>query len=81
MNMTMQKNTRWTAGQSDMVCSLHFVDGRLTFKNPYPTENLGYDKPTKKPRRKLCPQEIQVSNSQVTSEKASVKFDPSYRSP
>ena len=69
INRTMQKNTRWTQGQSDMVFSLHFVDGRPTFRNPYPTENLGYDKCEKKPRRKFCRQELPVSNSQMTPEK------------
>ncbi len=46
-------NKEWTPGQSDMVCSIHFVDGRPTLENPNPTLDLGYDKPAKRPRREL----------------------------
>ncbi|XP_065060352.1 uncharacterized protein LOC135687672 [Rhopilema esculentum] len=50
---TTKGHKEWTPGQSDMVCSMHFVDGRPTLENPNPTLNLGYDKPAKKPRREL----------------------------
>ena len=41
------------AGQSDMVCSDHFVNGLPTFENPDPTVHLGYKPPVKKVRRQL----------------------------
>ena len=33
----------WSPRKCSRVCSVHFVDGRSTEENPYPTENLGYD--------------------------------------
>ena len=45
--------TPWTPGSSDLVCSLHFVDGKPTLGNPNPSINVGYEKPAKKARPKL----------------------------
>ena len=53
MNRTSKRGANWTPGQSDMVCSKHFVDRKPTSKNPMPTLNLGYEKPMKVPQRKL----------------------------
>ena len=53
LRQTTKGHKEWTPGQTDMVCSMHFVDGRPTLENPKPTLNLGYDKPSKKPRREL----------------------------
>ena len=36
-----------------MVCSRHFTDGLPTTENPYPTIDLGYERPEKKTRRQL----------------------------
>ena len=47
------KKKPWEPGQSDMVCSDHFVDGLPTFENPDPTVHLGYEPPVKKVRRQL----------------------------
>ena len=78
INRTTQKNTRWTPGQSDMICSLHFVDGEPTYINPNPTINLGYEKPAKKPRRKLSRQELPEPSSQAKTENVSVTCDHQY---
>ena len=53
MNRTTKKNTAWLPGESDLVCSLHFVDGRPSLQNPNPTLDLGYEKAAKKARRAL----------------------------
>ena len=53
VNRTTKRNTDWSPGSSDMVCSKHFVDGKPTLQNPNPTLYLGYEKPAKKPRRTL----------------------------
>lgn len=50
---TAKGNKEWSPGQSDMVCSCHFVDGRPTLENPNPTIELGYEKPANKARRVL----------------------------
>ena len=50
---TTYRNTNWKPGQSDMVCSKHFVDGIPTTENPYPSLNMGYDKLPASTRRKL----------------------------
>eukprot|EP00112_Aurelia_sp_Birch-Aquarium-sp1_P013366 Seg2834.5 transcript_id=Seg2834.5/GoldUCD/mRNA.D3Y31 product="hypothetical protein" pseudo=true protein_id=Seg2834.5/GoldUCD/D3Y31 len=47
INRATKRGADWTPGQSDMVCSKHFVDGKPTPENPMPTLNLGYEKPTK----------------------------------
>ena len=41
MNRTTAPKTAWTPGQSDLVCSCHFVDGMPTLQNPDPTLKLG----------------------------------------
>ncbi len=53
LNRTTTRNENWKPGQSDMVCFKHFVDGIPTGDNPYPTLDLGYNKPEKKARRHL----------------------------
>ena len=53
MNRVTSKNKPWTPGQSDMVCSQHFVDGCPTLANSIPTLHLGYEATRKKPRRAL----------------------------
>ena len=53
MNRTTKKNSAWMPGESDLVCSLHFVDGKPSLENPNPTLNLGYQKAAKNPRRAL----------------------------
>ena len=53
MKQTTKRNTAWTPGESDMVCSQHFVDGMPTVENPYPALHLGYEVPFKKARRTL----------------------------
>ena len=61
-----------------MICSLHFVDGEPTYINPNPTINLGYEKPAKKPRRKLSRQELPEPSSQAKTENVSVTCDHQY---
>ena len=51
-----RNKTAWTPGQSDMVCSKHFVDGCPSLENPDPTLELEYEKKTKKQRRVLVSQ-------------------------
>ena len=60
MKRTTKRNTAWTPGSSDMVCSKHFINGQPTLANPNPTIELGYEKPAKKARRKLIRQELAV---------------------
>ena len=45
--------TIWHPKPSDRVCSDHFISGEPTATNPDPTLQLGYDKPSVKPRRTL----------------------------
>ena len=41
---TDSKNVKlWDPKKDSRVCSVHFVDGRPTAENPFPTEKLGYD--------------------------------------
>ena len=42
MRRVSGKNTAWTPGESDIVCSEHFVDGPLTVENSDPTWNVRY---------------------------------------
>ena len=50
----MEKNkSTWIPKPSDRVCSDHFLDEEPTEKNPDPTLQLGYEKPSSKPRRTL----------------------------
>ena len=51
-----------------MVCSKHFVDGKPTSENPMPTLNLGYEKPTKVPRRKLLRESPPLPRRMTTDE-------------
>ena len=41
MKRTTIDNRKWSPGQSDMVCSEHFLDEITTAENPYPTLKLG----------------------------------------
>ncbi len=50
-----------------MVCSLHFIDGEPSYKNPNPTVNLGYEKPSKQPRRKLIRQDVDSTGVEETA--------------
>ena len=52
-----------------MVCSFYFVDGEPSFDNPNPTLNLGYEKPSKRPRRKLAQQDAVLCDHVYISEK------------
>jgi len=36
----------WTPASYSRICSVHFVDGKPTPQNPYPTLNLGHPTPT-----------------------------------
>ena len=49
-------------GDSDLVCSLHFVDGKPRLQNPTPTLNLGYQKAAKKLRRTLIRKDPQCAD-------------------
>ena len=41
---TDRKNVKlWDPTKDSRICSVHFVDGRPTAENPFPTEKLGYD--------------------------------------
>ena len=62
MNRTTKKNTKWMPGESDLVCSVHFVDGKPSLQNPNPTLNLGYQKAAKKPRRTLIRKDPQCAD-------------------
>ena len=55
---TTSRNTNWKPGQSDMVCSKHFVDGIPTNENPFPTMNMGYEKTPICSRHKLMQMNI-----------------------
>ena len=68
MNRVTSKNKPWTPGESDMVCSIHFVDGCPTPVNPVPTLHLGYEAVSKKPRRVLI--------RAVSNEKPALSGDP-----
>ena len=58
MKRTTCRNTSWKPGQSDMVCSKHFVDEIPTNENPFPTLNVGYEKPPVFNRRELIRMDI-----------------------
>ena len=60
--------TRRKLDTSDMVCSKHFVDGKPTSENPMPSLNLGYEKPTKVPRRKLLRESPPLPRRMTTDE-------------
>ena len=61
MKRTTIDNRNWSSGQSDMVCSEHFVDGIPTAENPYPT--LGFRKHERAHRRELVRREIVSASS------------------
>ena len=42
MRRVSGKNIAWIPGESDIVCSEHFVDGPLTVENSDPTRNFRY---------------------------------------
>ena len=68
MNRTTKSKTAWIPGESDMVCSVHFLDGKPTAANPNPTVDLGYEKPSKKPRRALIRQPLYLPEEISDSE-------------
>ena len=47
-----KRGERWAASPYDRICSKHFVDGRPTPENPYPTVDMGYTITPIKPKRK-----------------------------
>ena len=74
MRRTTKKKSTWSPGDSDMVCSEHFVDGMPTYENPNPSLRLGYEPPPKKARRVVLRPEIFPAN-QVT-ERPTLETDP-----
>ena len=68
-NRTTKNRTSWNPGHG-VVCSFHFVDGEPSFDNPNPTLNLGYEKPSKRPRRKLARQDLELSRARTTTDTA-----------
>ena len=67
INRTTNNRTIWNPGQSDMVCSFHFVDGKPSFDNSNPSLNLGYEKRSKRPRRNLARQDLELSRARTTT--------------
>ena len=63
-----KNRTMWNPGQSDMVCSFHFVDGKPSFDNPNPSLNRGYEKPSKRPRRNRARLDLELSRARTTSD-------------
>ena len=59
INRVNSDKSPWTPGKQSRVCSKHFIDGKPTSDNPFPTLHLGYNstsltnKICKQPRRKL----------------------------
>ena len=43
INRADSKNHLWSLSKDSRVCSLHFVDGKLTPLNPNPTLAMGYN--------------------------------------
>ena len=66
---SFDKKGSWQPASSDWVCSIHFVDGLATFKNPIQTLFLGYESKEKKSRSTLLrkPLEKNVSEGNITS--------------
>ena len=62
MRRTTKQKSAWTPGDSDMVCSEHFVDGMPTDDDPYPSLRLGYEPPPEKARRVVLRPEIFRAN-------------------
>ena len=75
MRRVSAKNTTWSPGESDMVCSEHFVDGHPTVENPDPTLNLGYVTEMKKQRRVLVRQAELPTSEPVEKLNACVSMD------
>ncbi|XP_033124666.1 uncharacterized protein LOC117122991 [Anneissia japonica] len=50
VNRKTKSGKNWTASYQDRVCSVHFKNGEPTAAWPDPTENMGYDHATKRPR-------------------------------
>ena len=42
LHKKQQKGDRWEANVNAKICSIHFIDGKPTSTNPYPTENMGH---------------------------------------
>ena len=42
LHKEQQKGNRWEANVNAKICSIHFIDGKSTSANPYPTENMGH---------------------------------------
>ena len=60
--------TAWTHGESDLVCSWHFNEGKPSIENPNPTINLGYERPAKRSCRALVRKEIMGVMADQTKE-------------
>ncbi|XP_046336504.2 uncharacterized protein LOC124118438 [Haliotis rufescens] len=50
----------WSPKKDSRVCSLHFVDGRPTPENPYPSLNLGYADTERKVKRLLFSDQVNL---------------------
>ena len=75
MRRVSSKNTTWTPGESDMVCSEHYVDGHSTVENPDPTLHLGYITDMMKQRRGLVRQAEHTTSEPVEECTACVSMD------
>ena len=75
MRKVSGKNTAWTPGESDIVCSEHFVDGPLTVENSDPTWNLRYMAGVKKQRKVLVCQPELPATETVEELNSSISMD------
>ena len=74
MRMVSGRNTAWTPGDSDIVCSEHFVDGPLTVENSDSTWNLRYIAGGKKQRKVLVCQTELPATEPVEELNSSTRF-------
>ena len=75
MRRVSGRNIAWIPGESDIVCSEHFVDGPLTVENSDPTLSLRYIAGVKKRREVLACQTELPATEHVEELNSSVSKD------
>ncbi|XP_048245576.1 uncharacterized protein LOC125376957 [Haliotis rufescens] len=63
LNRQVGAGQLWSPKKDSRVCSLHFVDGRPTKENPYPSLNPGFTDTERKVKRLLFSDQVNLPSA------------------